>query len=136
MYAPTPAEIVDSVRHPYTFFKWSLTGFSLQTISYVYINIVTTYTKLMKQLISNLYTTHSFCVCRCTIMYNVRSSSFSKCNLVCNIHSSNCSKCNLFATRPNLLLSKFHDHTYNFELKERMKLFAADVIFVRKYKLH
>lgn len=54
------------------------------------------YTKLTKQqLIKNPYTTHSFCVRRCTIIYNVCSSSFSKCNLVCNIHSSNCSKCNL-----------------------------------------
>jgi hypothetical protein len=30
----------------------------------------------------------------------------------------------------------YQHHTYNFALNERMKLFAADVIFVRKYKLH
>jgi len=37
---------------------------------------------------------------------------------------------------PYLLPFIYQDHTYNFALNERMKLFAADVIFVRKYKLH
>jgi len=37
---------------------------------------------------------------------------------------------------PNLLRLIYHAHTYNFALNERIKLLAADVIFVRKYKLH
>jgi hypothetical protein len=36
MYAPTPADTVDSVRLAYTFFKCCLTGFSLQMIEDVY----------------------------------------------------------------------------------------------------
>lgn len=42
----------------------------------------------------------------------------------------------MFIMTPNLHPLIYQDHTYNFALNERMKLFAADVIFVRKYKLH